>query len=331
MEKKYYPWIDALKGFGMILVTVGHLSPWMPIEKHIYSFHMCLFFFVSGFLFTESIPLKSYIKKKAQNIFFPFVVWNSLSTAFQFCLDRNIRNAVMRFFVIDGELCWNAPIWFLLILFFVECIYSLILNSRTNARRFSVLVLSGTLWVIWYRFLPLKFLLKLNLVPFALFCFALGDLSKFIRVPQPQRRSGTFRYIMGITNIVFGVFLNTRVSYTKSIFGNIYHYIIAAVSGTFFYFLLFKKWNAIQNSKTLQTIGKNSMIIMCTQYWFFRLYDSISEKLFQISIWHSRSTIKSIIVAAITMYIIISAVTIFKRIFKQNSKILKAASFLGIR
>ena len=56
-------WIDLLKGFGIILVTFAHLSPNYLLEKHIYSFHMCFFFFVSGYLFKENQNKKSYIIK----------------------------------------------------------------------------------------------------------------------------------------------------------------------------------------------------------------------------------------------------------------------------
>lgn len=42
-------WIDALRGFAILLVIVGHTSP--PFQKLIYGFHMPLFFILSGFIF----------------------------------------------------------------------------------------------------------------------------------------------------------------------------------------------------------------------------------------------------------------------------------------
>lgn len=59
-------WIDSLKGFAILLVVMGHVIPWSIYEFEsisktnpdsvliwhiIYSFHMPLFMFVSGFLF----------------------------------------------------------------------------------------------------------------------------------------------------------------------------------------------------------------------------------------------------------------------------------------
>lgn len=44
------PWIDALKGFGIMLVVFAHYSLPVALDTYIFSFHMPLFFFISGFL-----------------------------------------------------------------------------------------------------------------------------------------------------------------------------------------------------------------------------------------------------------------------------------------
>ncbi len=54
MHRERVQWIDVAKGIGMILVVIGHtpgLTGW--IYKTIYSFHMPLFFFLSGFVYRE--------------------------------------------------------------------------------------------------------------------------------------------------------------------------------------------------------------------------------------------------------------------------------------
>lgn len=40
--------IDQIKGFGMILVILGHMSVGQELHQWIYSFHMPLFAFVSA-------------------------------------------------------------------------------------------------------------------------------------------------------------------------------------------------------------------------------------------------------------------------------------------
>lgn len=61
---KKYPWIDTLYTIGIMLVILGHSHPsdWTlfsgtifeKIILFIYTFHMPLFFFISGFLFMNS-------------------------------------------------------------------------------------------------------------------------------------------------------------------------------------------------------------------------------------------------------------------------------------
>lgn len=43
-------WIDVLKGIGIILVVIGHVSLGNTLNSWIYTFHMPLFFSVSGYL-----------------------------------------------------------------------------------------------------------------------------------------------------------------------------------------------------------------------------------------------------------------------------------------
>ena len=72
-------WIDALKGYGIFCVTFAHLNPWLPLEKHIYSYHMFLFFFISGYLYKQQ-PIGRYLRKKITSILIPFIAWNVLSS-----------------------------------------------------------------------------------------------------------------------------------------------------------------------------------------------------------------------------------------------------------
>lgn len=44
------PWIDLVKGAGILLVIAGHILGW-PVKMLAYAFHMPLFFLISGYLF----------------------------------------------------------------------------------------------------------------------------------------------------------------------------------------------------------------------------------------------------------------------------------------
>lgn len=86
--------IDSIKGFAIFLVVMGHVIAWqfenfyhvsdsgekLPLFwwLFIYSFHMPLFMFVSGYLFprsfTEWNSIKNYIFRKTYTLAIPFIV-----------------------------------------------------------------------------------------------------------------------------------------------------------------------------------------------------------------------------------------------------------------
>lgn len=131
-----YREIDILKGLAMLLVMLGHsylqvpfnsleVSEWsMWLHKSIYSFHMPLFFVVSGFLFYGSSDKDtgSVIKKKAIKLLIPYLfVTLIVMTAKLFAPDTMADNSIgtgflhsLKFIFID---CGNR--WFVYILFIV--------------------------------------------------------------------------------------------------------------------------------------------------------------------------------------------------------------------
>ena len=331
-EYSHIDWIDALKGFGIFCVTLGHLAPWLPLETHIYSFHMCLFFFISGYLFKQ-VDLGVYLRKKFKSILVPFFVWDFLSSLLSLYQGQSIDILVSRFFILNGELCWNAPIWFLLVLFIAECLYASLMSIK-NSRLLSVfiLVISAVLWIlVGSRIWPLK----LNLVPLALFFFSLGDLTHKASIIHPKKYPQPIKAICiiltGLLSIVFGVLLNPQISYTAGVFGNIYYCIVAAVAGTFFYVGIFKNCRRLAENKVLRVLGKNSLIIMVTQYWFFTFYGAIFLKMFNVGIWGLRNTPKAFILAFVTCALTTAFVSLFKKAFKNHPQILNLAKYAGIR
>jgi fucose 4-O-acetylase-like acetyltransferase len=62
-------WIDVAKGIGIFLVIVGHLishDNFNLLADYIYSFHMPLFFFLSGLCLNNNRTFVSYVGRKAK-------------------------------------------------------------------------------------------------------------------------------------------------------------------------------------------------------------------------------------------------------------------------
>lgn len=68
-------WIDAAKGYGMILVILGHITEYSPVGMIIYSFHMPLFFFMSGYLFSTKRSFGEFARNKTRRLILPYFVY----------------------------------------------------------------------------------------------------------------------------------------------------------------------------------------------------------------------------------------------------------------
>lgn len=91
--------IDYLKGLAIILVVWGHVIQYAPHDGYdfflnplyifIYTFHMPLFIFISGYLFLSSLKDKSFwdiLKNKILQLIVPLVIWSFLYYLFRFIL-----------------------------------------------------------------------------------------------------------------------------------------------------------------------------------------------------------------------------------------------------
>lgn len=66
--QKRIDWIDIAKGIGIISVILGHLRTPLYISEMIFSFHMPLFFVISGYFYKER-KLKNFIFLKYKSLY----------------------------------------------------------------------------------------------------------------------------------------------------------------------------------------------------------------------------------------------------------------------
>lgn len=75
-ERKY--WLDYAKVYGMFLVVLGHFTPCYKevySSQLLYSFHLPLFFIISGYLFkSPNLTLIQQLKKIFVRLIVPYVL-----------------------------------------------------------------------------------------------------------------------------------------------------------------------------------------------------------------------------------------------------------------
>ena len=119
-------WIDMAKAICIILVVIGHYFPdihpeWYgTIRSVIYSFHMPLFMFASGFVYIATYQDSGYIAfltKKAKRLMIPYFTTSILVISFKLCTQGNayVENPVtlMSYLKIIYQPEAGAFLWFI--------------------------------------------------------------------------------------------------------------------------------------------------------------------------------------------------------------------------
>ena len=148
--------LDMMRGWAIILVVLGHAGVPDIIRTFIYSFHMPLFFFISGFFCNDRKNAKMFLLSKIKSLYVPFVVIYSLLivsshwlhhfslTKFDYNSFGDIVKAlclILRFRV--GAMDLLGHFWFLPVLFFISIFfYGMLRLTKANPHK-KVIVISG--------------------------------------------------------------------------------------------------------------------------------------------------------------------------------------------
>ncbi len=128
-------WVDTLKWFGMFTVILGHMSS--PFSGLIYSFHMPLFFMLSGFFLRFSQPVAETAKKDFRRLMIPYFIFSFLGLGFEVLKRIALNRPSLEILVELKGILWSMDyeglqhhygfvLWFLPTLFFSRQLISLI-------------------------------------------------------------------------------------------------------------------------------------------------------------------------------------------------------------
>lgn len=164
-----YEWVDYAKSIGIILVVYGHVarglhnagieiseSLYSLCDSIVYSFHMPLFFFLSGLFFYSSFlkrGAKQLILIKIDSIIYPYILWSLFQGFIEYFLSKYTNGNILISEILS--LLWRprAQFWFLYALFFIflttTLLYILISNKSQYKDSFCIilLIISSFLYV----------------------------------------------------------------------------------------------------------------------------------------------------------------------------------------
>ena len=142
-NSKKIEWLAVLQGYSMLLVVIGHVmltnvsnDPTTPIatkiQTVIYSFHMPLFIFISGWLFyfTCIRKEKSYgdvVMSKVRRLGVPFLTFTLVATVLKSAFPSLMHRPVTAQELIDTFLLFSSnplgEMWFIVVLFILMMLY----------------------------------------------------------------------------------------------------------------------------------------------------------------------------------------------------------------
>ncbi|NHM29999.1 acyltransferase family protein [Neobacillus terrae] len=265
------PWIDACKGIGIFLVIIGHSTLTAIPRSQIFAFHMPLFFFLSGFLFSPKNNFKEFALNKVKTLLIPYFSFAVISlliyshyTATPIDLYRFIESTVSSK---RNYIYYNVPLWFLTSLFTIEILFYFITKLVRN--KFAILGVALSLG--FFAFTILKVVNSSNILPWSLdqslFYFAFFGFGHFLRLVKWLERDLKKSWILILLSGLFLWNLNDSTLYQQgwqllhlppliSLYLNRIIWALLAIS----FVIYISQYLSI--SPLLNFIGKNSLTLM---------------------------------------------------------------------
>lgn len=262
--------IDIMKGITILCVMLGH-TYWLPdmARTLIHSFHMPLFFLVSGFFaktFSDfSGSNKDFLRKNAKQLLIPYLIVACVSCIYAFVQSIHYNEftyvthkLVRYFFALDHTWpdtifdYWVDPIWFLLALFWARLFFFWLSHIGKWFPLISVIL--SIVMVFIHPYVPTPFCIGRGIE--ALVFLAIGYIYRHFTIPIGAKIA-----VIGCWFI--SMFLG-KIDLCAFQFNCLPLDILGACGGTLVIYYLSKGIKLTFLASFFSWCGKNSLIILCS-------------------------------------------------------------------
>jgi fucose 4-O-acetylase-like acetyltransferase len=241
-------WIDAARAYGLILVCLGHtLGIGAGLENYIYSFHMPLFFFLSGYLFRResSEHWRDVMERAARRLLVPYAVfgvltfipWVLITRHYGLDAGSSVSPVKALFGIVvglgvDGWLHHNAMLWFFPCLFVTQAMFSLIVAWVPKPAQSVVIVMAVAIGFALPLNLPFRLPWGIEAAMIAQVFFGAGYwLRKKNHFLAVARGRATILILLAILCHQVVIHANGRVDMNYLSFGNPLLFLLGAAAG----------------------------------------------------------------------------------------------------
>lgn len=306
-------WIDWAKVIGIYFVVLGHTqfnASNMMYKDLIYSFHMPLFFILSGYLFNIGSDFSNFVKKNVISLIIPYILLNLIVFAI-FYLSRyylnelsfsQLKTPIYSFLIGHGH-APAGPTWFLICLFFVRIYSFFILKLKTVYQTVILFASPIIAYIIAYQLkIDIYFAIDSSLValPFFMIGYYLKKYNTLDCVNSSYKQ--LVFVIISFIVLLFLCSIQGRVDIHACNFGNYpILYYPQTLIGSFMIIMFSMLFNKIEN-KFIKNISSGTLIILAFHphmpYWIYR----ITNHFYPIQINLTNNIIISVLIILILYY-----------------------------
>ena len=260
--KKRLFFLDAARGFGILLVILGHIRETDDmLSVLIYSFHIPLFFIISGILLkynrTADRPVRQILLSRLRGLIIPYIFFEFVFTVIYGILnhfDFGGQNILGGLFLNP----LNVPLWFLPTLFLSELLIILLLKTEKSGRLMTATAIFLYLIPFFIRNTGGPLLSAVMRCCSSVGFIALGYLvlpcSLILR--DDSLHPVIFVILLGLDGVL--ALINGKTGIYKLTFGNPFLFTICAAAGSFLVLSVLKRIRI----RMFEWIGKNTIVFL---------------------------------------------------------------------
>lgn len=271
--KERIEYIDFFRGVGIILMVMGHMAFGglqgfgYLIEKYIHSFHMPMFFIISGYFYQKKVNWISFVKGKTRTIMLPYIAFGGGYSIIWYLSNRDIRPIFRLLWVNDYDLPYEGALWFLTALFLTTIIFDGI--QRIFKKEAAILVMC----IICVGIGHITCILNIQL-PWSLDAALVGVGLMYVggvikRNDVLMNLKWYYSAIMAVI-VAWLIYLNGAVNMNGGTYSNIFLFWINAVGAT----IVGLNWSRYFCEKIpdsvlsgfVSWIGRNSIVFLCCNH-----------------------------------------------------------------
>lgn len=277
-------WVDYAKFIGIFLVVFGHTAIPDFLYNAIFAFHMPLFFFISGYLFSfeKYYSYKQFVARRAAQLVVPYFCFNLITYIFWMLIGRKFGDDATRNIpvykpligIIYGNgtndyLVHNIASWFLVCLFVVENLFYIIFKYVPKNKSWCFIALFFIAGCFDSAFDSIRWPWSFNIALVAIVFYAVANVYKEYVNKLLRWRTDYLLILIFLLSAfyLYVVKTNGRINLNESRYQNFGYFFIGAFLGILIVILVSRiLQHMFSRVRFIEFISINTIIILVFQF-----------------------------------------------------------------